>query len=197
MNMLKFIPIIFSISILLALILSSACVTQSSPNQTTPANPNDIGITQISGSADSMYIGFDAALQDLLTYNPYSINGSTPVKTIYSIHGTDVNESGYAASWIFGVSIANVNEFLAYEQGGRTIIPLNTPLDSEEIDVERIVSPDRLFSQNSAMILGNLSHAITERRDIDLKDGIYTLTITSNSSVRVLAFNATTGELIP
>ena len=193
MNMRKFIPIIFSILILLILIFGSACLTESSSGQKTQ---QDVGITRISSTADSPYISFDIAQQNLLTYQPDSTSQSAAIKTVYTIHGMNVNESGYAASWIFGVRISNVTELLAYGPGGWIKIPYNTSFPSEEIDVGKIVSPGRLFSQNNAVILGNPSRTISERRDLDLKQGIYTLTIASDSTVRTLAFNATTGELI-
>jgi len=193
MNMRKFIPIIFSILILLILIFVSACLTQSSSSQKTQ---QDVGITRISSTADSPYISFDIAQQNLLTYQPDSTSQSAAIKTVYTIHGMNVNESGYAASWIFGVRISNVTELLAYGPGGWIKIPYNISFPSEEIDVGKIVPPGRLFSQNNAVILGNPSRTISERRDLDLKQGIYTLTIASDSTVRTLAFNATTGELI-
>jgi hypothetical protein len=37
---------------------------------------------------------------------------------------------------------------------------------------------------------------IPERRDLELNQDIYTLTITSGNTSRILTFNATTGELI-
>lgn len=193
MNMRKFIPIIFSILILLILIFGSACLTQSSSSQKTQ---QDVGITRISSTADSPYISFDIAQQNLLTYQPDSTSQSAAIKTVYTIHGMNVNESGYAASWIFGVRISNVTELLAYGPGGWIKIPYNISFPSEEIDVGKIVPPGRLFSQNNAVILGNPSRTISERRDLDLKQGIYTLTIASDSTVRTLTFNATTGELI-
>jgi hypothetical protein len=193
MNMRKFISIIFSILVLLPLILSSACVTQSSTSQ---SNPQDVGISQISPNAGSQYISFDAAQQNLLAYQPASSGGPAPLKTVYFVHGTDVNESGYAASWIFGVNISDRAELLAYGEGGWITIPWNLPLDSEEINFDEVVLPDRLFSQNHAVILGTLSQT-PERRELDLKQGLYTLTITSGSTVRILVFSAITGELIP
>ncbi len=72
----------------------------------------------------------------------------------------------------------------------------NVTLPSEEIILDTIVTPDNLFSQNKAVISGNPSPAIPERWDLELQRGIYTLTITSGSSTRILTFNATTGALI-
>ena len=193
MNMHKFIPNIFFLLIVLTLVFGSACVTRST-NQTTPLN---VGISPISPTAESSFISFEEARQNLLMYRPDSPDGSNAVETIYTMHGSNLNESGDAESWIFGVHISDVTKLLIYQQGGWIQIPWNASLPSEEIDVDRIVSPGRLFSQNNAVILGNHSRIIPERRDLDLEEGIYTLTITSNSTVRILAFNATTGELIP
>ena len=189
----KSVPMIFAILMLISLILCSACVSQPPANQTLQQN---VGITRISAMADSPYISFDVAQQNLLTYQPDSTNQSAAPKTIYTIHGMDVNESGYAASWIFGVRISNVTELLAYGPGGWIKIPWDSSFPSEEIDIGKIVSPSRLFSQNNAVILSNPSRTIPERRDLDLIRGIYTLTIVSGSKDRILTFNATTGELI-
>ncbi len=192
MNMHKFVPIIFSILILL--VISSACVTQSASNQT---NPKDVGISPISQTTDSPFISFEDARQNLLIYRHDSTNGSAAVETIYTIHGTNVNMSGDAESWIFGVRISGITELLVYQQGGWIQIPWNASLPADQIDIDRIVSPGRLFSQNSAVILGNPPHTIPERRDLDLTQGIYTLTIMSDNATRILEFNATMGELIP
>ena len=91
---------------------------------------------------------------------------------------------------------ANGTEMLAYGRSGWITIPWNAPLDSGRNSVDSIVSPARLFSQNTAVILGNPPPQYPERRDLELKQGIYTLTITSGNTIRILTFNATTGELI-
>jgi hypothetical protein len=185
------IPTIFVILALLSLILCSACVSQPPANQTSQQN---VGLAQI--SEGSPLISFDVAQQNLMEYRPDPTNESTGVKTIYYIHGTNVDVSGNASSWIFGVRHSGSTELLAYDRSGWIKIEWNASLLSEEIDVERIVSPGSLFSKNNAVILSNSSPANPERRDLDLIRGIYTLTITSGSKDRILTFNATTGELI-
>jgi hypothetical protein len=85
---------------------------------------------------------------------------------------------------------------VAYDRSGWTKIPWTAPAGSEEIVVDNIVSPERLFIQNTAFILVNPSMTIPERRDLELKQDIYILTITSGNTSRILTFNATTGELI-
>jgi hypothetical protein len=193
-NMHKSIPIISAILALLVLILCSACVTQSSPNQTSQQNT---GLSQILGPVESLYISFDVAQHNLPAYQPDPQNTSYFIKTIYYFTGLDVDGSGNARSWIFGVRHTNGTEMLAYDQSGWTKILWDAPPGSEEIAVDSIVSPARLFSQNTAVIFVNPSNTIPEKRDLELKQGIYTLTITSGSTSRILTFNATTGELIP
>jgi hypothetical protein len=191
MNMRKFVPIIFSILILIALILGSGCITQSSSNQT---NPQDVGLAQV--TEGSPYISFDMARQNLAEYRPDPATESTAIKTIYYIHGTNLDVSGNASSWIFGVHNSGGTELLAYDLSGWIKIPWNAPPLSEEIDVDKIVSPGSLFGQNSAVILSNSSPTNPERRELELIRGVYTLTITSSNKDRILTFNATTGELI-
>ena len=193
-NMHKSIPMIFAISALFVIILCSACITQSSPNQTSQQNG---GLSQIPGTAESPYISFDVAQQNLPAYQPDPENTSYFIKTIYYVTGVDVDGSGNARSWIFGVGRTKGTEMLAYDRSGWIKIPWTAPQGSEEIGVDSIVSPARLFSQNTAVILVNSSSTLPERRDLELKQGIYTLTIASGSTGRILIFNATTGELIP
>jgi hypothetical protein len=188
----KNIPTILVISLLIPLIICCACVSKSSTDQTPQQNG---GLKQIFGPEESPNINFNMALQDLRGYQPDSTNDSNSIQTIYLIHGTNVDRWGNATSWIFGVRHSAGTEMLAYDRSGWIKIPWNAPQLSEEIDVDRIVSPSRLFNQNDALIQSNPTQTISERRDLDLQGGIYTITITSGSTVRILRFNATTGVL--
>jgi hypothetical protein len=187
------IPTIFAILVLISLILCSACVSLPSPDTIPQQNG---GLKQIIIPTESLYISFDVAQQNLQEYQPDPTNESTAIKTIYTIYGMNIDGSGNATSWIFGVRHSGGTELLAYDRGGWIKIPWNAPPLSQEIDVDRIVSPGSLFSQNNAVILSNPSPTSPERRDLELIRGIYTLTITSGSNYRILTFNATTGELI-
>ena len=186
-------PTIFVILMLIILIWCSACVSQPTTNQTSQQNG---GLSQINQPAESPDISFDLAHQELMYYHPDAANESTGIKTVYYIHGTNVDRSGNATSWIFGVRHGGGTELLAYDLSGWKLIPWDASTLSEEIDFNRIVSPGSLFSQNGAVLLRNPSPANPERWDLDLIRGIYTLTITSGNKDRILKFNATTGELI-
>jgi hypothetical protein len=183
--------VIFVILMLIILIISSACVSQPSSDKITQQNG---GLYQI--SEESSYISFDTAHQNLKDYRPDSTNESTAPKSIFYIHGTNVDESGNATSWIFGVRHSGGTELLAFDRSGWKQIPWSAPALSEEIVVSTIITPERLFSMNKVIILSNPPPTNPERRDLDLIRGIYTLTITSGSRNRILTFNATTGKLI-
>lgn len=189
----KFIPTIFAILVLFVIILFSACVTQPTANQSSGQNS---GITQITLKADSSRISFEEAQQNLREYGSGLSNQSVDVKTVYYILSRDVDGSGNATSWIFGVSHQRGTEFLVYDSTGWAMIPWNATPNSEPIDMDIIISPDRLFNENKAVISENTSLTIPERMDLELQRGEYTLTITSSDLSRSLKFNATTGVLI-
>jgi hypothetical protein len=184
------IPAIIVIS---SLIVCSACVSQPTMDKASPQNG---GLKLITVQTESPYISFDVAQQNLQEYQPDPTNESTSIKTIYTIYGMNIDGSGNATSWVFGVRHSGGTELLAYDRSGWIRIPWNAPLLSEEIDIDRIVSPNSLFSQNNAVILSNPFPTNPERQDLDLTRGIYTLTITSGSKERIHTFNATTGKLI-
>jgi hypothetical protein len=190
-NMHKSIPIIFAILALVVVILCSACVTQSQENQTSPRNT---GLSQINIPAGSP-ISFEEAKTKLVEYRLNNLNEPVPGKNVYYMRSKDVDGSGNATGWTFGISNGNETEFLVYDKTGWTTIA-NATLPSEELDLDTIISPGRLFSQNKAVLAGNPSLEIPERRDIELQRGIYKIAITSGSASRILTFNATTGALI-
>jgi len=204
------IPIVCSILILLFMILGTGCVTQSSPGQTTR---QDVQLPQTAVPSDIVRISFEEARAELVDYRIQALNEPVnPTKskflsyadmdrlknaaTVYYLRSRDLDGSGNATGWTFGVFKGDMAEFLLYDGSGWTTIA-NATLPAEAIVLDDVVSPGVLFKKNKDIIVGNGSPAIPERRDIELQRGIYTLTITSGSASRTLAFNATTGALIP
>lgn len=187
----KSVPIILVFSTLLVVILCSACVSQSPSNPVTQSNT---GFTQVTDALDSSRISFTEARQNFREFG-YSLLGSGNATTVYYILSRNVDETGNATSWIFGAKQGTGAGLLVFDRSGWTIIPWNETRPLEVVDLDHI-SPDALFYQNKALILGSASPSGTERRDLELKNGIYTLTIVSGTSSRSITFNATTGALI-
>lgn len=184
---------IFAFLMLLGLIIGTGCSTPSPAGQLTPTptGTQDSGFTRISAESGSFL--FDEAYRNLRQYPPEAPNVSSVEMPVYYIHGTDLDLSGNASAWIFGVRYAGETTLLSYSGGGWQRIPWDVSLTGDGIDMEKIMTPDRLFSRNSEEIQGSPPPGTAERRDLDLARGVYTLTIASGDAERVLTFNATTG----
>ena len=189
----KNIRAIFVISALVALVLCSACVFPSFGEQ----KKQEGGLTQVTVTGGNARISFEEAFQNLKAYRMDSSSESFESKKIFYILAKDVDNSGNAMSWIFGVNLDTGSRLLIYDRNGWTDMSLsNSALPSEDIIVDHIMIPYNLFSENKAAIQGNSLSSIPDVKELELKKGNYTLTITSGSTVRVIKFNATTGALI-
>ncbi len=191
-NMRRNIPASFAITTLIAIILISACVAQPPAQQ---LSPQDQGLARITTNGDSSRFSFEEALQNLREYQPDSMNEPGYGKNVYYLLSRDLDESGTATAWIFGISGIKGPEFLVIDNAGRTTIE-NVILPPDPILFENIVTPEDLIKQNRAAIFTNPSPGVPERWDLELQRGVYSLTITSGNSSRNLIFNATTGVLI-
>ncbi len=182
-------PAIFAILLMSVFVLSSACTSPANEK-----NATNSGLIQVTTKEISSYISFGEARQAFESFT--TVDESNETVPVYDIYSRDVDNSGNAITWLFGVQRNNEMELLSYTRTGWKIIPLNTTFPSEKIMFDSIVSPGTLFDQNKDKIFSESSSSIPERRDLELKQGVYTLTISSGDSNRKLLFNATTGELI-
>ena len=110
--------------------------------------------------------------------------------TIHYIQGKDIDKSGNARIWSFGITTNSGTEFRAYDGSVWTIIVLSEPFPISEISVDKIISPQEVFEKNQDMIFGTSPSDISVR-EIEIQDGVYTLTI--NKSPWILRFDAGTG----
>lgn len=186
------IPTIFSIMALVALILICACVAQSPADKSSQQNG---GLTQITPGSEGSRISFETVKLNLLDYLSESTNDVENRKNVNYMLCRNIDEQGAATSWIFGVTGDRGPVYLVNDVTGWTSIE-NVTLPSEKISLDTIVTPENLLKQNRAALINNTSPGVTERWDLELQRGVYTLTITSGSSTRSLIFNATTGALI-
>ena len=188
----KNISAIFVISALVALVLCSACVLPFGEQK-----KGDGGLSQVTVTAASSRISFEEAYQNLKDYRIDSSSVSSDNKRIYYILARDVDDSGNAMSWVFGVNSDMGSRLLIYEKSGWTVFPNSkSTLPSEEILIDRIVSPGNLITTNKAIIAKALATTIPDRKDIELQEGIYKLNVYSGNAGKVLTFNSTTGVLI-
>ena len=200
MNMQRYHSSMITIALLFTMCLFSACVSTSAPaNQTPPLNVSpkiDVGLIPIDLTPGSEYIRFDEAKGNLGESESLSLNTYIKKTRILFIQGGNLDESGNAERWVFGVNKGDINELRVYDRSGWTIISWNNAISADEIDLENVVSPEALFSQNEIQILESSPSTIPAHRDIELKNGTYRITITSGRTSQILMFNATTGAAI-
>ena len=185
------IPTIFSIMTLVVLILFCACIAQSPADQSSPQG----GLTQITPASEGSRLSFETAKQNFLEYLSESTNDTENRKNVHYLLARDIDEQGNGRTWIFGVTGEKGPVYLVNEISGWTSIE-NVTLPSDTISLDTIVTPENLLTQNRTAIMNSPTPGVTERWDLELQRGVYTLTITSGNSPRNLIFNATTGALI-
>lgn len=192
------IPTIFAILLLGMLIFCSACTGPGTevPQQNTRENPQqNTGLVQVTGIPVSYRINFETALQRLMNYTTVSFNETlADTEKIHYILAKDVDNRGNAVSWIFGVKNGSASRLVIFDRTGSAEIPSSFP--SGEIFMDSFVPPGKVFSDNKEAILGSPATSSPEQREFEVKDGIYTITITSASTVRVVRINAATGALM-
>jgi hypothetical protein len=192
-----------AIALLVTACLFGACVSEKPANQTPVLNST----TQVPEPTPtpelqlSPYITYDEAKSRLGEYlvtdplvNPdqvkmYKKTGENI--TVQFVQGINLNTAGDARVWTFGTRTQNGTQLRALDRStGWTIIALNEAIPSGDINLDNVVSPSAVFSQNKEKIFGS----DTEVRQIELKDGVYSVTI--GRPPGTIQYNATTGAPI-
>lgn len=193
----RYLPTSIIVALLVTTCIFSGCLFSSDPDsQTIPLNASpivDIGIIPIDVTPGLELIPFNEAAGNLKDSESLSLNAFQVKPRILFIQGRDLDESGKAGQWIFGINKGDINELRIYDSSGWTIIAWDKTISADEIDVANIVTPDILFDQNKIQILKNSPASIPVMRDIELKNGTYTIMITSGNTAETLRFNANTG----
>ncbi len=182
---------------LISMSLCSACISQPEENKSPIQNispPVNIGLRQIPESPVPASVSLEKARQMLEEFEGAGDRGNNSQLDIYYVVGRNLDATGNAESWLFGTRSPEGNTLLVYERNRWTVIPWTATLPAEEIPFEKILLPDELISQNGNLISGTT--AANDIREIELKNGIYSLTLTGGNTDRIIAFNATTGVLI-
>ncbi len=122
--------------------------------------------------------------------NPAAITGDV---RIYYIQAADIDATGRASHWIFGVNNTMGQAVIVSDETGWHSTLWNGTLPSREILVTKILPPEQLLVQNSEKI-AQVPATGSENRELDLRDNIYSLTIVTPGSVRILNFDAISGK---
>jgi hypothetical protein len=184
------------VAILIILSFTAGCTIPFFGNQeqTPDLKAVNVGINPSTTVDEATYMSMEEAYLNLKQTIPVSDLDSNGNPRIYYIQGSNLDTSGKATRWMFGVNRSTGSYLMNFEGETWTEIPWNARLPQQQITTDKIVYPGVLFSKNSKTILADPSTSASEIRDLDLRDGSYSLTIVSGGSTRYLTFNAATGE---
>jgi hypothetical protein len=195
----SYLPLILAIILLSGLVFCGACTSQPATNQTPQQNlspKTDVGLVPLNMSQGSAFVRFEDAIDHLKEPDIKTPDSNNAATRILFVLGGNLDNAGNAKRWVFGINKGVTNELWVYDPSGWTVIPYSGTLPQEEIVPSSLMSPDRLFTKNHDAILGNPLSTAPEKRDLDLRNGTYQITIASGSTSRILIFNATSGEAI-
>lgn len=114
---------------------------------------------------------------------------------ITQVMGVRVDQEGKARTWTLGFRGLNSTKILEFERGSWTRLDLELPLPEQEIPLDRVLSPERLYLTQKDRIKEALDRHGDTESDLLLAGGVYTLTVPSPSGTTVLTFDARTGDV--
>jgi hypothetical protein len=86
---------------------------------------------------------------------------------------------------------------LLYDRAGWTSIPWNGVLPDQQIFPDTLYPLRSLFISNGDILAINPARAGPYQRQVEVVNGTYRITLSDSVETRILAFNMTTGALIP
>jgi hypothetical protein len=173
--------------------LGSFLSPQSSQQTGTKVN---VGLLPLSTTGQPPSIAFEDAIGQLSSVL-LEKGGVSSNFTIHYIRGKDLNHTGYASTWMFGVRYENRSTLAYYDQAGWTLVPWQGGLPEPEIVEGTFITPKEIIERNSALIFGDNSAKDERIQTLELGSGIYTLKIHRSGITRVFLFEAFSGGLIP
>ena len=186
-------PAILVLALLSALCLTAACTIPFLGDADTSDKPVDVGIGAIDHGVEKSYVSMSTAQSQLQEFIPGSEmdRGTIP---IYYIQGADLDSAGNAARWTFAVNRSTGLVLMVIENQDVTEIPWGSGFSDTSIHTGQVMLPEELFTKNHDVIFSDPAVTVSEQSELDLRDGVYTLTLISGGSMRYLVFNAVTGE---
>jgi len=83
---------------------------------------------------------------------------------------------------------------MVLENENLTEIPWGSRFSDTPITLDQVMQPEDLFTKSHDVIFSDPAVTVTEESELDLRNGVYTLTLGSGDAMRYLVFDAVTGE---
>ncbi|NMB80162.1 MAG: hypothetical protein GYA23_13820, partial [Methanomicrobiales archaeon] len=137
------------IGLLLIACFTSACVSPFG-QETPPAAPNatpsvNVGVVPVEMTPEPRLVSYSDAKARFKDSNLQSLNPFTNMSRIMFVRGGNVDGAGNAEYWIFAVSKGDTSELRIFSNSGWSVSPWNKPLNTQEIDLNKVVSPVQIL----------------------------------------------------
>jgi hypothetical protein len=191
----------FTLLLVLASCYTAGCSLPLSPG--TPSSSEKSGLSSGQGNAG---IPGKLPLEDALGFifssdwsgpeNAAAVTGS-PARLINYIHGVDLDEQGYASTWMIVVETEGKSSMVTVSSQGSSTTNAPAIPTWTEINTDQILYPRELIEKNRALIFNTSQSGTIASRSLSLEEGNYIVTLSGRNTQQTLVFNATTGVLIP
>ena len=183
---------VFAVILLILFCCAGGCLSSSVPAGNQSSGPNIIDKTP---RDEPVKVTFESAWQDLPYYESTGTVNLTSL-TIHQIHGTGVDAKGYADNWIIGVQQRENSSLLIYDRESWRQIAWGEPFTSPVITFDQMILPTQIYGVNNQSIEEMMNSNGVQESEIDLSDGVYTVSIRTSTGLSQLRYNASTGELL-
>lgn len=116
--------------------------------------------------------------------------------TLHQVIGTGVDLDGRAASWALGLRDGGEVRWLTFGISGWQEVKLAAPLPEDEILFDGVLSPEALLAAENRVLAPVMERLGADTVDLVLGEGVYTVTVRSDTGMETLLFRADTGEVI-
>jgi hypothetical protein len=125
---------------------------------------------------------------------------ATPISSNFTLHyirGTDLDFSGRAAHWVFGVRYGNQSVLMYYDAPGWRSVSWEGALPEKEIGEGSFVPLTKFINRNAGILYASDQQREGLIRRMELMNGKYSVTMERLGRQQTFVFDAASGELIP
>jgi hypothetical protein len=186
---LYFMALIVIISICPGCVSGPSVQNQTVPPTTPPAGLKVTALTEYNATPQTYSL--DDAMAAIVTDNQIRAgNGAQQNFSLCYIQGTNVELSGKAEHWLFGVCGDNTTSMIVYDSHGISRMNWSHWMPDKMIDTSSLLSPAKILG-----IAYPGRQAITIPQ-LEVRDGEYILTAPQGETPREFTMNTSTGVLI-
>jgi hypothetical protein len=153
------------------------------------------GISEITDQKADLQVSFGEAMADAALIDARGLSGSGGVP-VYLVIGADVDASGDARSWMFGIRENGDPFILIYNADGWERVPWSGPLPEAPVDLDSVISPAELYRLQGDAIGQEMEDLNASVADLELADSIYSVKIRTATDISVLSFYSDTGGMV-